>query len=397
MRVLYVNHTSVVGGGERSLIELLEGIREAVSVEVACPAGPLAHAIRRLGLQVHEIRGTNVSFRLHPTQTPHGLAQMGAAAVGVRAALRQGSFDLVHANSTRSGLIAAPLTMLGSPPLVVHVRDCLPRGRVSSLTRRTLGARATLVLASSEYTAKSFASNGTRFAANGALPPLRIIHNPVDVRRFDPSRVDRRSVRLRLGIEPGEPVIGVVGQITPWKAQDDAIRTLAELHRRGVDARLLVVGRAKFVSGTERHDNEAFLEFLHRLTAELGLTDRVRFLGERDDVPEILGALDLLLLPSWEEPFGRVVVEAMAMAVPVIATSVGGPSEILRDGDDGILLPPRHPARWGEAAFGLLSDPALRATLGRRARATVQARFTPERHVEAVLAAYREAMGQGSK
>jgi L-malate glycosyltransferase len=387
VRVLYINHTSVVGGGERSLLELLEQIRDVASVSVACPAGSLVDAARDLGVRVHEIRGTDVSFRLHPVRTPQGLMRMGAAALDVGAILRRSGFDLVHANSTRSGLIAAPLKLVGSPPLVVHVRDCLPGGWTASVTRGTIGAAATLVLANSAYTARSF-------SPNGSSPRLRIVHNPVDTARFDPSLVDRRRVRSELGLDADEHVIGVIGQITPWKAQDDAIRVLAELRRRGLAVRLVVVGGPTFAAGTERYDNEAFLESLPRLAAQLGVADRVAFLGEREDVPDILAALDLLLVPSREEPFGRIVIEAMSMSVPVIATNVGGPAEVVRDGEDGILLPPRRPATWAAVAFELLSDPGRRAALGRRARSAVEARFTPEQHVTAVLAAYREAMSR---
>jgi glycosyltransferase involved in cell wall biosynthesis len=340
-----------------------------------------------LGSKVHEIRSTDVSFRLHPVRTPQGLAHLGAAAFDVGTVLRRGKFDLVHANSTRSGLIAAPLKLFGSTPLVVHIRDCLPPGLPAALTRGAIGAAATVVLANSEYTARTFAPNGRREL-------LRVVHNSVDSARFDPARVDRRRMRSELGIGADEAVIGVVGQITPWKAQDDAVRVLADVRRRGLDARLLVVGRPQFVGGAERYDNRAFLDSLRRLAAELGISDSVLFLGQREDLPEILGALDLLLVPSWEEPFGRVVVEAMSMAVPVITTAVGGPAEIVRDGHDGVLLPPRRPSAWADVAFGLLADPERRLALGRNGRATVAARFTPERHVAAVLAVYREAMSR---
>jgi L-malate glycosyltransferase len=385
VRVLYVNHTSVVGGGERSLIDLLERVREVASVEVACPAGPLSDCVEALGLRVHAIRGTDVSFRLHPVRTPQGLARLAAASFDVGTVLHRRRFDLVHANSVRSGLIAAPLKLFGSRPLVVHIRDCVPRGLPASLTRGAVGAAATIVLANSDYTARSFAPNGRR-------ERVRVVHNSVDSRRFDPSLVDRRRTRSELGIGADEAVIGVVGQITPWKAQDDAVRVLADLRRRGLDARLLVVGRPQFVGGAERYHNRAFLDSLRRLAAELGLSDSVLFLGQRDDLAEILGALDLLLVPSWEEPFGRVVVEGMSMAVPVIATNLGGPGEIVRDGHDGVLLAPRRPSAWADVAFALLTDPERRLALGRQGRATVVARFTPERHVAAVLAVYREAM-----
>jgi glycosyltransferase involved in cell wall biosynthesis len=385
VRVLYVNHTSVVGGGERSLLDLLECIREVATADVACPPGPLAHSVRRLGLSVHEIRGTDVSFRLHPVRTPRGVAQLAAASVDVGKLLRRQLFDVVHANSTRSGLIAAPTGLVGSTPLVVHVRDTLPPGATGSLTRAAVGAAADVVLANSEYTARSF-------SRNGSSGRVHVVHNAVDGARFDPARVDRRRTRSELGIGGEEPLIGVVGQITPWKAQDDAVRVLADVRRRGLRARLLVVGRPQFVAGSERYDNKAFSASVEQLAGELGVAESVLFLGEREDVPELLGALDVLIVPSWEEPFGRVVVEAMSMCVPVIATDVGGPAEIVQDGEDGILLPPRSPARWGEAAFSLLSDSERRTAIGRRARETVGARFSPERHVAAVLGAYREAM-----
>src|SRR5207302_5178465 len=115
---------------------------------------------------------------------------------------------------------------------------------------------------------------------------------------------------------------------------DLAIRVAGELSGTGQPVRLLVVGSPKFTSGATRLDNRAYLDELHRLVAELGLDDTVLFLGEREDVPEILAATDLVLVPSWEEPFGRAIVETMAMGVPVIATSIGGPAEIISDGVD---------------------------------------------------------------
>ena len=111
---------------------------------------------------------------------------------------------------------------------------------------------------------------------------------------------------------------------------------------------------------------------MEALVSELGLDDVVVFTGEREDVPEVLRAIDVLLVPSWEEPFGRTVIEAMAMEVPVLATSEGGPAESIREGVEGHLLPPRDPAAWVEPAARLLADPQLRAEMGRagRVRAT---------------------------
>ena len=103
----------------------------------------------------------------------------------------------------------------------------------------------------------------------------------------------------------------------------------------------------------------------------------------------MLAATDVLLVPSWEEPFGRSVIEAMAMGVAVVATSVGGPAEIVADGDDGLLLAPRRPQQWADAVGDLLADRPRRDRIAERARLSA-ARFGREHHVEAIVALYRE-------
>jgi L-malate glycosyltransferase len=386
VRVLYVNHTASLGGGERSLIELLRGLPPDVSPVLACAEGELASAARALRIPVRTIPSATPSFRLAPVQTPRELVNVVRAVFAVRRAARHSRADLVHANSVRAGLIAAPLARLGGPPIVVHVRDTLPAGAAATLTRRVICSSAAALIANSAYTAASFEPDGSD-------PRMRTIHNAVDLGLFDPVRIDRAAVRARLGLGPRTAALGVVAQITPWKAQDDAVRALAALRRRVPDARLLIVGSTKFATGSETFDNVAFERSLHMLVAELSLDGAVTFLGERTDVPEVLRALDLLLIPSWEEPFGRSLIEAMAMATPVLATSVGGPGEIVTDGVDGVLLPPRQPERWANAAASLLEQQERLHAMGEAGRQTALARFGRERHVRAVVAAYRDALG----
>ena len=106
-------------------------------------------------------------------------------------------------------------------------------------------------------------------------------------------------------------------------------------------------------------------------------------------MPSVLAATDVLLVPSWREAFGRVVIEGMAMGVPVVATEVGGPAEVVRPEVDGLLLPPRDPQRWGSALAPLVADAELRARMGAAGRERA-ADFTVARHVDQVLDAYRE-------
>ena len=275
-----------------------------------------------------------------------------------------------------------------SAATVVHVRDCLPPGRVSATTMRMVAAAATTVVANSEYTADS---------VRGLAPKaeLEVVHNPVDLERWDPARIDRVHARARLReVRPRALLLGVVAQLTPWKGQDTAIAALDLLRRRRIDAHLLLIGSAKFLSAAARYDNEAYVAELRAQVAAAKLEDRVSWLGERDDVPELISALDVLLLPSWEEPFGRALIEAMALRVPVVATSVGGPPEILSDGVEGFLVEPRDPEAWAAAIRRFAENPTLGREMGRAGRLRVEGAFGLERHVNSMLDVYERALGR---
>ena len=385
MRVLYVNHTAEVSGSERSMLILLAALPRSLQARVASPPGRLAQAVEELGIPVTLITGTAGSLRLHPRHTPRALAEMSLAALQVRRAARLHGAEVVHANSIRAG-IELGLARVSPAASVVSVRDCLPLGRVTTATMRLIARTATTVVANSHYTADS-----VRTAAPNAA--LEVVYPAIDLARFDPARIDRAAVRARLGVAgAGQVLLGVLAQLSPWKGQDTAIEALRLLREQHVDAHLLLIGSAKFVARSTRFDNEAYVTRLHRLIADAGLDDRVSWLGERDDVPELVRALDVLLLPSHEEPFGRALLEAMALEVPVVATNVGGPPELVRDGRDGYLLPPDEPAAWARAVRRVIESPEQGRELGRAGRLRIAEAFDVDRHVEAVLAVYTRAI-----
>ena len=284
--------------------------------------------------------------------TPRGIAEIARSSLQVRSAVRRLEPDLVHANTTRAALLAVLGRRRGGPPVLAHIRDWAPEGRFPRLVLGLVAARADLIVANSAFVAAQFEGMVTR-------APVRVLHNPVDLARFDPARGDGAAVRREAAVPAEATVLSVVAQLTPWKGQDDAVRALAGLVAAGQHAVLLLAGSAKFAGEGTQFDNVGFERRLHELAVELGVADRVRFLGERDDVPAILAASDLLLVPSWREAFGRIVVEGMAMGVAVVATESGGPAEIVHPGE-GLLLPPRRPDLWAEALLPLVADPGRR-------------------------------------
>jgi glycosyltransferase involved in cell wall biosynthesis len=384
MRVLYVNHTATISGGEHSLLELLAALPATVQPLLASPPGPLQAAAIDLGVPVASIAAISASLRLHPVHTPRALGELALAAAGLRRLARRHRAELVHANSIRAGVVLG-LTRLPRAARVVHVRDALPPGALTSASMRLLAATATIIVANSRYTARSVLAAAPKAA-------VEVVHNAVDLTRWDPARVDRAAARKRLGAAGGRLLLGVVAQLSPWKGQQTAIETLRLLCDGGIDAHLLLIGSAKFTAPSTRFDNERYVDRLHELVSDAGLGERVSWLGEREDVPELVGAMDILLLPSWEEPFGRALIEAMAMGVPVIATSVGGPAEIIEDGREGYLLAPREPEAWAQAVRRIAASAELARELGRAGRRRVEQEFTIARHVEAMLDLYERAL-----
>lgn len=380
MRILFANHTSAWSGGEVSLMRLVQALRAEHDVCVACPAaGALADAVDRAGVERLTLPSVDASLRLDPIQTPVGLAQLGSGGLALARTARRFKADVVHANSTRVGIMAA----IGRVRYVVRAHEHPPLTRVGRAVRGLIVRTAGGVAAVSDFTAARF--------NEGLTQPVAIrVYNSIDQARFSGS-VEPAPLREQLGLSPDARLLGQVAQITPWKGQDIAIRTLAGVRRAGVDAHLVLVGDVVFGGKGVRYDNHAFKRSLEALVAELDMRDAVHFLGQRDDVPAVLRALDLSLLPSREEPFGLVTVESMAVGTsPLVADDGAGP-ELVEDRVTGRVLAPSQPELWASAAVELLRDAP---TLGRMSEAgpPAAARFTDAAHARGMLAVYQGAI-----
>lgn len=201
-----------------------------------------------------------------------------------------------------------------------------------------------------------------RLSAELGAPPdaIDVIPNGVDIRRFQPASPERRSaLRRELGLAPDQPAIGIVGSLTPTKRHDlllDAFTPIAVADPRPC---LLIVGE-----GPQR-------EWLEHRVATLGLTNRVRCLGWREDVERILPALDVYACTSDSEGCSNALLEALACGLPAVSTDVGDHAAVLTEHDAGFVTPPGQPKALVSALRRLLVEDRLRAAMGIQARRTV--------------------------
>jgi glycosyltransferase involved in cell wall biosynthesis len=185
--------------------------------------------------------------------------------------------------------------------------------------------------------------------------------------------------RREIGIAPTAPVVAVIGRFHPVKGQKGMLEIMMRVVRSCPAAMLVFVG-----DGSERRECE-------QLANSLGLTRSVIFLGQRDDVPELLAASDVVAVPSLSEGFGLVAIEGHAAGRPVVAYSVGGLPEVVTDGVDGTLVKLGDQDAFAAAVVTLLRESGLRQRYGEAGRANAE-RFSLERHVAALLQIYREAV-----
>jgi len=343
---------------------------------VACPPGELAQAVQNAGLAWLSIDLPRFKRTLNPLRLWRAAAQRRQAADALLHLARQGGFALIHSNSL-SAQLCAPLPKAGLP-CVWHLRDLSTLFPVGSLLAR----RAAAVICISQ----AVAARVRRLVRPRAL---HVVHNGIDASAFA-GRAAPLDLRADAGWPPDCFVAAMIAQIVPWKRHEDFIAALAHLNRRSQPVRAVIAGSDLF------GDHPSLVARLQRMVQSLGLKDRVRFLGLRRDVPSILAACDAVVIPSLAEPFGRVAIEAMSLAKPVVGTRAGGLPEVVADGATGILVPPRAPVALADALARLYGQPELARRMGQKGAQRVREHFDIAAKTAEVQAIYDGLLAKGT-
>lgn len=354
LNVLQLIPTLDRSGAEKQMVLLAKGLpRDQFHVEVAALTrlGPLESELRHAGIPV-----TLIGKRLKAD--PFALLRLARF-------MRDRKFDVVQTwifAANTYGRIAA--RRAGVPVVVVsEMAVDLWKGRSQLAVDRFLTRWTDVVVGNSRAVAAFYRDEA-------GVPESKLAVIPSGIGDEEPPAVDRAEVRRALGIAADAPVVLFVGRLAAQKAVDDLLSALDVLQHVRPDLRALIAGDGPLRERLEEH------------AASVGLRASVKFLGHREDVPQLLAASDLLVLPSLYEGLPNVVLEAMRFRKPVVATAAPGTTEVVADGVTGLLVPMRNPVELARAIRRVIEEPGLAQRLGEAGRARAESEFRAATMIE---------------
>lgn len=368
-RIVYLSHAFMVGGAEEMVLNLVRHLPDRFEPSVTCinQAGPIGEEIRNTGVPF-SVLGLDPGLR-HPWHVR-----------GIERHLRQLQPDIVHTFLLTASLYGRLAAILARVPIVIGTEvNIYERKKAHHVLAERLLMRGTDRVVVSAESVREF------YVRQIHADPAKVdvIYNAVDWSQLQ-TTTSRDAMRSAIGAPANAPLAGIIARLTEQKAHRHLFEAMASTP--GLSSlHLVVVG-----DGELRDDLRARAE-------RLGISARVHFLGARRDLGDLLAAIDLFVMPSLWEGLPLSMVLAMGAGLPVIATRVAGIPEVVRDGTTGLLVPPADVPALGAALARLVSDPALRRSLGAAAAAFVRPRFGVDGYVDAVSGLYDRLLAEGGR
>lgn len=365
MNILIAESSTAVGGQELAVLLhaerlLKRGHRLCLVLE---PRSPIMAMASERGLPVEP-------FVMRQWRLPLSI-------LAFRALLKRERPDIVHVNSSRDSWIAALSTRLLTPrPKVIrtrHISAPLNNNAATHLLYRRLFDM--VIVTGGER-------NRQDLIQRDGLAPDRVAAFPIglDVEYFSPAK-PRQDIRSELGIPPGHLLVGIISYLRDYKGHRYFVEAAAKVLKQHQAVAFLIVGE-----GPEEQNIRGQIE-------RLGMTADVRLLGFRDDLLDVFRSLDLFVIPTVEgDTIPQVLMQALAIGLPVVSTTTGSIPDVLAEGEAGFIVPPRDPDALAERIGRLLTDPALRAAMGRRGRQTVEQSYSINRMVDELERVYRRVI-----
>ncbi len=376
MKILFYSHTGEVSGAENILLLMLKKLNRTRFTPVAvCPGeGGLADEMRELKIPCKTVQTLEARFTWRIDRLFTYLISFFRTMKQLRKEILDEKPDLIHANSIRAGLVATSATIGTKIPVFWHLQDELKTHPISTSIRLFVAfSKRTRLISASQATADSF--YGKLLKLIGKNVPLRVVHNAIELEKFEFDPANRTKIRGEFDLSESEYVLGIVGQITPRKGQLELVKTFAETLEKCPSSTLLIVGKPMF-----NQDHE-YLQKIKNSIKELGLRERVKLLGLRNDVPAIMQALDVLVVNSKSEALVVVGIEAMACGTPVIATDAGGTKEMIEHWVNGFVVPFGDEEKLKTSIIELSQNTELKQRFTERGKEVVAEKLNAEKFI----------------
>jgi len=377
-----------LGGAERSLLELVSGLKGHPKyrpwVLLPLPQGPLIDELNVAGIDFDTLPFAPGFLKLS-RQKPLRAVLGGLLSIpgmvfyffSLLTVLKKKKVHLIHTTGVKCHLLGAPAGLLLGIPVLWHLRDIFRRGPVHAFLRIQHVLCRVHVIANSKATAKAFSP--TRHIA--------VIYNGLDPKIYFPKH--NRELNRRFKIDNSISIVGLVGVFARWKGQVEFIKMAAELQKRGVHVHFVLVGKEIY----DTHGEEGVTSELKRLIETLGMKEKISFAGFEKDVSKAINGLDVLVHASTKpEPFGRVIIEAFACQVPVVASMTGGILELVENEKTGLLFPSADVAKMADQIERVLKDRNLANQLSQNGYRKFLNELTNTQYVSEVIRIYNEIL-----
>ncbi|BAY16238.1 hypothetical protein NIES2109_24960 [Nostoc sp. HK-01] len=362
MKILFLDQSGKPGGAELCLIDIAKPYSDRALV------GLFADGDFKTLLQQHKIPVEVLAKQPIKVQKQSNLFQILASFIQlvpllIKVTKIARKYDLIYANTQKALVIGALASFLAHRPLVYHLHDILSLEHFSSINLRVAvtlaNIFASLVITNSQASQTAFVQAG------GKAELTEIVYNGFDSKKYQISDVEIQKLQQKLELQD-KFVIGHFSRLAPWKGQHILIAALAQCPPQ---VTAILVGDALF-------GEQDYVQELHQQVAKLGLENRVKFLGFRADIPQLMSACNLVTHTSTApEPFGRVIVEAMLCGTPIVAAKAGGAMELVEHGVNGFLTTPGEPQELAKVINTCLEDIEITATIADNARNMARQRF----------------------
>lgn len=367
IRIVYTIKSMEVGGSQTHLLQVLRLLDRR-------RFDPVLYCLTGEGVLQENVRALDVPVIDGGARSGFKGRQSLAAILRLARYLRRERADVVHNYLLRANAVGSVAARLAGIPVVL----CSKRGCHERRGLELAGARLGNWLAD-RVTANADAVR--EFVHDNEGCPLRkfvVIPSGVDTERFRPTPGD--DYKTRLGLPPHAPVVGIVTRMRVRKGVEEFLRAMIQVRERHPMVQTVIVGEVEL-------DPD-----LRQLVTKSGMDDGLHLLGRRSDMPEVLSAFDVFVLSSHDEGMSNAILEAMAMEKPVVATDVGGTGEVIRDGQSGLLVPPKDSAALAVAINEMLVAPERAREMGRLGRRIVRDGFSAQTMVRQMEELYLQLL-----